>query len=56
MAKLKGVRNTALIVAIAVRLTDKATFPLASDEIKLEIFPPGQAATRIMPNAIDGVR
>lgn len=42
-------------VAMAVRLTDKATLPFASDEIKLEILPPGHAATSIIPKAIVGV-
>ena len=37
---------------IAVRVTDKATFPLAINEKKFETFPPGQAATKIIPNAI----
>lgn len=43
-------------VEIAVKLTDKTTFALAMDEIKFEIFPPGHAATRIIPKAIVGVR
>lgn len=41
-------------VAIAVKLTDKATFALASDEMKLEILPPGHAATKIIPSAMVG--
>ncbi|MEZ4905059.1 MAG: hypothetical protein R2822_26560 [Spirosomataceae bacterium] len=49
--KLKGVITTAIMVLIAVRLTAKATFPRANDVIKLEILPPGQAATSIIPNA-----
>ena len=52
--KLRGVIKTAASVAIAVRLTDKATFPLASEEIKLEILPPGQAATKIIPRPMVG--
>lgn len=50
-AKLIGVIITAESVVIAVILTDKATLPLASDDIKLEMFPPGQAATKNIPNA-----
>ena len=41
-------------VANAVKLTDKAVFPFAKCVIKLEMFPPGQAATIIIPNAILG--
>lgn len=54
-AKLKGVKKIALIVAKAVRLIDNSVFPLARCEIKLEILPPGQAATSIIPNATLGV-
>ena len=49
--KFKGVKNTDVTVAIAVKLTDKAILPFASEEIKFDTFPPGQAATSIMPNA-----
>ena len=37
-----------------VRLTDRAVLALARCVMKLEMFPPGQAATSIMPNAILG--
>lgn len=47
--------NTAIVVAIAVNVTDKAMFPFANDDIKFEIFPPGHAATSIIPIAILGV-
>ena len=52
-AKLSGVINTAKTVATAVRLTDNSTFPFANEEMKFEILPPGQAATRIIPIATD---
>ena len=51
---MKGVKKIAAMVEIAVRLTANATFPLAIELIKLEIFPPGQAATIIIPRAIVG--
>ena len=35
----------------AVKLTESAAFPLAIDAMKFEIFPPGQAATSIIPKA-----
>lgn len=54
--KFNGVRTTAKIVAIAVRLTDKATLAFEREEIKLEKFPPGQAATNIIPKAMVGVK
>ncbi len=43
-------------VAIAVKLTERATLPFAREEMKLDILPPGQAATKIIPNAMVGVR
>ena len=55
MAKLSGVSITADRVAIAVRLTESATFAFASEDIKLEILPPGQEATKIIPIAMVGV-
>ena len=55
MAKFKGVSIMAEIVAIAVRLTDKATLPFEREEIKFEMFPPGHEATKIMPMAMVGV-
>jgi hypothetical protein len=51
---LKGVMNTATTLAIAVMQTDSAVFPLARDVIKFEMFPPGQAATTIIPRATLG--
>jgi len=50
--KLKGVITNADTEVIAVRVTDKATFPRASSEKKLEALPPGQADTRIIPSAM----
>ena len=38
----------------AVSDTDSSVFPLDSDVMKLEMFPPGHDATRIIPNAIIG--
>ncbi len=54
MQSLKVLRNIANKVAIAVKLTDKATFAFANEEIKFEILPPGHAATNIIPSAIVG--
>ena len=54
-AKLKGVSKIADNDAKAVRVTDNAALPFARAEMKLEILPPGQAATKIIPNAIVGV-
>jgi len=51
---LKGVIKIAASVAMAVKLTDNATFPLPRADIKLEMLPPGQAATKIIPNATAG--
>lgn len=50
--KLRGVTRNAMTEVMAVSVTDKATLPFASSEKKLDAFPPGQAATRIIPNAI----
>lgn len=50
--KLKGVTRNAMTEVMALSVTDKATLPLASCEKKLDAFPPGQAATKIIPNAI----
>jgi hypothetical protein len=50
--KLNGVRINADKELIAVSVTDSATFPLAKSEKKLDAFPPGHAATRIIPSAI----
>jgi len=54
-AKLAGVITMAIMVEKAVIETDSAIFPFAREVMKLETFPPGQAATRIIPNATDGV-
>jgi len=53
--KLKGVINIAAIVAMAVKVIERATFPFASDEMKFDMLPPGQAATSIIPIATLGV-
>lgn len=53
--KLNGVIKMAAIVANAVRLTLSAVFPPERWVIKLEIFPPGQEATKIIPRAILGL-
>ena len=37
-----------------MRLTERAIFPLARDERKLETFPPREAATKVMPKATVG--
>jgi hypothetical protein len=52
-AKLNGVINKLITVVIAVRLTDKGTFAFDMEEIRLDTFPPGQAATNIIPSATD---
>ena len=54
MAKFSGVIIIAANVANAVKLTERATFAFANEEIKFEILPPGQAATRIIPIATLG--
>ena len=51
--KLKGVMMTQTNVENADRLTESDTLPLAKEVMKLEIFPPGQAATKIIPIATD---
>jgi len=51
----KGVIKTAHTLAIADIQTDKAVFPFANEVMKLEIFPPGQAATIIIPIATLGI-
>ena len=52
--KLKGVSTTASAVEMAVSETDSSTLALASELMKLEMLPPGQEATRIMPRPIMG--
>ena len=39
---------------MAVRVTDKAAFPFDKWVMKLDTFPPGQAATKIIPRANPG--
>ena len=39
---------------VAVRLTERAVFARAKSAIKLDVLPPGQQATKIMPNAMLG--
>lgn len=52
--KLAGVIIKAKSEVKAVRVTESATFPPASNEKKLEAFPPGHAATKIIPSAMPG--
>lgn len=47
ISKLSGVSSGVSKVVKAVSVTLKATFDFEIDEMKLEIFPPGQAATKI---------
>ena len=47
-----GVKITAEIVVIEVSMTDKAALALEICTMKLETFPPGQAAIKTIPNAI----
>ena len=54
MKKLAGVITTASAVLIAVRDTESSTFALESEDMKLEMFPPGHEATSIIPSAIIG--
>ncbi len=51
---LNGVIITAAAVDTAVMLMDKAQLPLERYVMILEKFPPGQAATSIMPRAMEG--
>jgi hypothetical protein len=50
-AKLNGVIIRLITVVIVVRLTDNVTFALEIEEIRLDTFPPGHAATNIIPSA-----
>ena len=50
--KLNGVIRKQNTEVKADNVTDNAMLPFASMEKKLEAFPPGQAATKIIPNAI----
>lgn len=54
-AKLNGVMNTASPVAMAVRVTLSSALPRERDDMKLEMLPPGHAATSSMPMATVGV-
>ncbi len=40
-----------MTVVIAVRLTESVTFDFEIAEMRFDTFPPGQAATRIIPIA-----
>ena len=40
---------------IEVRLMDSSTFAFARELMKLEILPPGQEDTSIIPSAMDGL-
>ena len=53
--KLIGVLNMQAAVLIAVRDTESSVFPLERLVIKLDMFPPGHEATRIIPRAIIGL-
>lgn len=53
--RFRGVITMAKSVAIAVRVTERAAFPLDICVKKLETFPPGQAATINMPKAMLGM-
>jgi len=51
---LNGVKKGLKKVATAVSVTDRETLAPEMDEKKLEIFPPGQDATKIIPSAKAG--
>ena len=53
--KLNGVTRGANAVVIAVRDTESSMFPFEREDMKFEMFPPGQDATRIIPSATIGV-
>ena len=50
--KLNGVIRTARAVLIALSDTDNSMFAFESELMKLEMFPPGHEATRIIPMAM----
>ena len=50
--KLAGVTRKHTTEVIADSVTDNAMCPRASMEKKFDAFPPGHAATRIIPSAI----
>ncbi len=52
--KLSGVVKKAVKEVMAVSVTESATLPFAKNEKKLDAFPPGQAATSIIPSATPG--
>ena len=52
--KLSGVVIMQAAVLNAVNETDSSVLPRENEVMKLDIFPPGQAATRIIPSAIIG--
>ena len=49
-----GMVNTVITLAIAVRVMERATSPLARLVIKLVVAPPGQAASKMNPTASYG--
>lgn len=53
-AKFSGVTIVAESVEKAVKLTESATLALEREEMKLEILPPGHAAIKIIPMAMEG--
>lgn len=53
--KLKGVMMGAKSVVRAVIDTDNSTLPFESDDMKLDMLPPGHDATKIIPMATIGV-
>ena len=52
--KFSGVVKMHAAVLSAVSDTESSVFPLQSEVMKLEMLPPGHAATRIIPRAIIG--
>ena len=55
MAKLAGVKMGDTNVVIAVSVTESSVLALDNCDMKLEILPPGHAATKIIPIATIGV-
>jgi hypothetical protein len=53
-AKLSGVSTAAASVETPVIPIDSPVLPFARWVMMLEMFPPGQQATRIIPSAMDG--
>ena len=51
---MSGVVNMHAAVLNAVSETESSVLPREKDVMKLDMFPPGQAATRIIPRAIIG--